>query len=358
MAPLLAGYLFLITLKRFLGSLALLLVIYISIDMVEATSIARSGGVDVLYAYPFKIPSIVTHVLPLAAVLGALLSYSHLACEGEWDAMLLAGLSPLRLATALMIVPLVVTMLSVPLTGSLAPSLLAVYESRTAPESVETERREWFRKGEWLIRESGGSERKTSLAIGRDREGRVTAWSRSYVDSNPIPAFPCEGKGKMMEAGFKAVSWRRGQGWTDDSAHPAGLSTEGLSAPPVAGAFGLVGASYTNAELDETAKELEDHGLNSLPLRAQTVLRSALSSACLIVPVLGLLLAMLSRSIRATRLVLLSIAVAAVYWLVLATAWNGATMGSWPCATVSIGGPGLFAILAIGLMIRVGLRRI
>ncbi len=339
MAPQLAGYLFVITLKRFLGSLALLLVIYISIDMVEATSIARSGGVDVLCAYPFKIPSIVTHILPLAVALGVLLSYSHLACEGEWDAMLLVGLSPLRLATALMIVPLAVTVLSVPLNGSLAPALLAVYESRTVSESVETERRGWFRKDEWLIRESGGDERGTSLAIGRDREGRATAWS-------------------LSNAHGKGVSWRRGQGWTDDSAHPAGLSTEGLSVPPVAGAFGLVGASLTNAKLDETAKDLEDHGLNSLPLRAQTVLRSALSSACLIVPVLGLLIGMLSRSIRATRLVPLSIAVAAVYWLVLATAWNGASMGSWPCATVSIGVPGLFAILAIGLMIRVGLRRI
>ncbi len=302
--------------------------------MVEATSITRSGGVDVLSAYPFKIPSIVTHILPLAAALGALLSYSHLACAGEWDAMLLAGLSPLRLATALMIVPLAATMLSVPLTGSLAPALLAVYESRTVSESVETERRGWFRKDEWLIRGSGGNERGTSLAIGRDREGRATEWSLS------------------------GVSWRRGQGWTDDRVHPAGLSTEGISVPPVAGAFGLVGASLTNAELDETAKRLEDHGLNSLPLRAQTVLRSALSSACLIVPVLGLLLGMLSRSIRATRLVPLSIAVAAVYWLVLATAWNGASMGSWPCATVSFGVPGFFAILAIGLMIRVGLRRI
>ncbi len=310
--------------------------------MVEATSIARSGGADVLYAYPFKIPSIITHILPLAAALGVLLSYSHLACAGEWDAMLIAGLSPLRLATALMIVPLAVILLSVPLTGSLAPALLAVYESRTAPESVETERHGWFRKGEWLIRESEGDERRTNLAIGRDREGRATTWSLSHAGRDPIPA----------------VSWRRGQGWTDDSAHPAGLSTEGLSVPPVAGAFGLVGASYTNAELVETAKELEDHGLNALPLRAQTVLRSALSSACLIVPLLGLLLGMLSRSIRATRLVPLSIAVAAVYWLVLATAWNGASMGSWPCATVSIGVPGLFAILAIGLMIRVGLRRI
>ena len=111
MAPRLLRYLVFITLKRFLGSLALLLVIYISIDMVEATSIARSGGVDVLYAYPFKIPSIVTHILPLAAALGALLSYSHLTCAGEWDAMLLVGLSPLRLAAALMIVPLAVTVI-------------------------------------------------------------------------------------------------------------------------------------------------------------------------------------------------------------------------------------------------------
>ena len=339
MAPRLLGYLVSITLKRFVGSLALLLVIYISIDMVEATSIARSGGIDGLGAYPFKIPSIVTHILPLAMALGALLSYSHLTCAGEWDAMLLVGLSPLRLATALMIVPLVVTILSVPFTGSLAPALLAVYESRTVPESVQTERRGWFREDEWLIRRSGGNERGTSLAIGRDREGRADVWSRSLAPG-------------------ESVSWRRGQGWADDNAHPTGLSNEALSVTPVAGAFGLVGASLTNAELEETAEKLEDHGLNSFPLRAQTVLRSALSSACLIVPLLGLLLGMLSRSIRATRLVPLSIAVAAVYWLVLATAWNGASMGSWPCATVSIGVPGLFAILAIGLMVRIGLRRI
>jgi lipopolysaccharide export LptBFGC system permease protein LptF len=339
LAPRLLRYLFFNTLKRFLGSLALLLVIYISIDMVEASSITRSGGVDLLSAYPFKIPSIVTHILPLAAALGVLLSYSHLACAGEWDAMQLAGLSPLRLATALMIVPLAVTMLSVPLTGSFAPALLAIYESRTASESVETKRRGWFRKGEWLVRGFGGNESGESLVIGRDREGRATAWSRSFARG-------------------EAVSWRRGKGWTDDRVHPVDLSTEGISVPPVAGAFGLVGASVTSAELDETAKNLEDHGLNSLPLRAQTVLRSALSSACLIVPVLGLLLAMLLRSIRATRLVPLSIAVAAIYWLVLATAWNGASIGSWPCSTVSFGVPGLFAIFAFGMMIRVSLRRI
>lgn len=290
-------YLASVTLLRAGGALLLVCLVYVSVDLVEARSMAAVPARDLLAAYPFKLPEVVGQMLPLALLFGVLLALSSLRRGGEWEALRSAGLSPLQLGLGLLLVPLAGVALSVPLVGWLGPAGSARFASAVGLEAAGDAVR-----APWTVRADGALVR-----AGRDRAGRVV------IERDP------DGQVSSYRLAGDRI-WRRGQGWSIERSPAVGR--------------------------DERVPETSPSG-------ADAALRLALIAASALVPLLGLLLALGWEEGRATRLVALGLAVGAAYWLVLAAAWNGAVLGAWSALWVSVGVPVLFCVLSLLAGIRV-----
>jgi lipopolysaccharide export LptBFGC system permease protein LptF len=322
-------YLALTTLPRFTGALLLVCVVYASIDLVEAGSLTRVPAGQLLGAYPLKFPSIAAQMLPLALLFGVLLALSSLRLHGEWDALRSAGLSPLRLSPGLLAVPLLGVLVGLPLIEWLAPAGLARYQAAVGAAPLdEAGRPRWSVEPDGALTRTGGGD-TAPLVIERDENGRAVSFEE-------------DGR-----------SWRRGRGWgiAGDAASSAAAVVVADIPTPAPGQ--LAGSSLTRFELSRTIHALESSGRDASPWAAQGALRLALIAACLVVPLLGLMIALGWSEGRASRLIALGLLVGAAYWLALATAWNGAVLGVWSVLWVSAGVPVLFGVLALLAGVRV-----
>jgi lipopolysaccharide export LptBFGC system permease protein LptF len=317
-------YLAAVTLPRAGGALLLICLVYGSIDLVEAGSLTEVEAGELLLAYPAKLPAIAAQMLPLALLFGVLLAVSSLRRGGEWDALRSAGLSPVRLSPGLLAIPLLGTVLAVPLVEWLGPRGIEHYQASVGwGSSGEEERGRWtVSAGGSLVRLDGGG--APQISIGRDADGRVVEY---------------------RIAGARV--WRRGAGWSSEAASIASPSDPGQAGAASAGLGQPAGAELTRADLERIVDDLERSGQDASALVSQGALRIALIAACLLVPLLGLLLAFGWNEGRASRLIALGLAVGAAYWLAVATAWNGAVLGAWSALWISAGVPVAFAVLSL-----------
>lgn len=303
---------------RSLGALAVLTLLYASVDMVEAGSVAQIGALALLGAYVLKVPTIVTQLLPMALAFGTLLTVAGLRRNGEWDAMALAGLSPVRIAARLLTIPLAATALAYVLSSNWAPASMTGYESALGMEPVAPSG--WVQDGGEMAR-VGEEGDDGLLRLALDDSGRVVRW--------------------RFRSGGQAWSWSEADGWMRGTQRLGNdLPTKGIVLP-ARGMDGMVGASWTSARLRELAARLEEAGLDSRPLRAQLSLRVALIAACALVPAIALLLSLFGDTTRAARLMVLGLAVSTAYWLMVVIAWNGSLWGTWGEGVLGWGVPGI-----------------
>ena len=96
----------------------------------------------------------------------------------------------------------------------------------------------------------------------------------------------------------------------------------------------IPGATLPSRELIETIDAAETAGIDTAFLRAELALRGALIVSCLVLPLLGLKMGMIKRKTPATRLLAKGLAIAALFWLAVAVAWYGATIGFWSSAWI------------------------
>jgi lipopolysaccharide export LptBFGC system permease protein LptF len=339
----LSRYLAALALPRCAGTLVLVAVIYASVDLVEVGSLTGVSAVRLLLAYPFKLPSVAAQVLPLALIIGVLLTLSSLRRGGEWEALRSAGLSPRRLAVGLLVVPIIGAVLLVPVVEWLGPAASLAFERRiTSGGEPAAETAVWSADDRGSLSRADPSSGCPDLLIERDADGRATAFESRE-----------RGRGNGQDP--ETIVWRLGLGWTRRASTAAGQRCQPSAVSAWSGsAIGLGGASLSRGRLSETIDRLEGRGRDATELRAQGALRVALIEACLIVPLLGLLLALGWDEARATRLTALGLAVGAAYWLALATAWNGAVLGVWSPLWLSVGVPILFGMFAVVAAVRIG----
>ncbi|MCP4676264.1 MAG: LptF/LptG family permease [Deltaproteobacteria bacterium] len=317
-------------LTRSVLTLALVVTVYAAIDFVETSSLHDAPLTQLLFYYPLRIPMIVSQVLPLALSLGVLLALASSRSRGEWDAMRAAGISPAILAKSLLVIPLVGVLVSLPILAEIAPRALLAWHSgfiQDASKSIPLP--SWCKEGSNLIKEAGPN--GTHIIIGRSTEGSPLLWTRSD------PTFP------------KGDVWRPEHGWQlADVRKPHIARCSSLDERVrLTSSMSLPGASLTVKQLLAATSKARSKGLRDAPLRAEMALRIALAAACLIVPLLGLGFGLLGEESRSTRLVARGLIGAAVFWLSLAAAWNGASLGAWSPNWVAIGVPLFY--LAVGL---------
>ena len=91
-------YLFVLSVLAVLAALLAVTAVYLAVDLVEMANQPWNGR-PWIASYPWRLPLILTYTLPLAAILGVVLTQARLEASGEWIALRAAGLSPLRLAS-------------------------------------------------------------------------------------------------------------------------------------------------------------------------------------------------------------------------------------------------------------------
>jgi hypothetical protein len=323
------AYAWRVALVRAAGAFALLLGMYVLVDGVESASAARVSLSRMASLYPYKLPLIAAHVAPVAVSIAVVLGLGALRRRGEWDAAAAAGIAPRAMLGGLLAVPFACALAAVPLVHSAAPLALARYEAGTFPAAApRIEGRHWLRDGRRLERvrdtRPGAA---LEIEIERDDGGRALAWDGPCGD------------------GERRCSWRRAGAW-EKSGGPERRAVLPREIPrePVPTAYGLVGASLTSARLAALAGALERQGQTAFGLKAERSLRTALAAACAIVPALALLLAIASGTTRDARLVGIGLGAAALYWLALSLAWNGASSGALCARWVDTGVPLSMAI--------------
>ncbi len=310
--------------RHTLVALAVLGAVYVAVDMVEAAAVARAGAAEALRLYPLRLPSVAAHVLPLASLLGSLSALGSLRRKGEWIALRSAGLGTPRLLLPLLLVPALGAILSAPLVLELAPRCQAELERRSfggnRPDGSDRGL-VWIAIERRLARiapDRGGP--REEVAIELDSKGLPTSWSAAGRAGGPAPRH-----------------WKRGAGWLRDgdfaksfSSSNGALSSKALRLAPLSsGGRGLAGETLDRARLTAGIRAARETGHGAEPLEAQRALRRALIASCLLAPALGLLIAVSISESRATRLMLLGLAVAASQWAAIAAGWNGAVLGAW-----------------------------
>lgn len=161
-------YLFRDIMSMALLVLAVLLSLGMFIEFVDELGDIGTGGYGTLQALIFaalELPNYAFEMLPMAALLGAMLALGNLAAQSELIAIRAGGVSPPRLALAVGSTGLVLGLLTLALGGWLAPPLDEYArqfraEAKYGPQSVVAGKAVWIRDGNNFLqvtRMSGGN---------------------------------------------------------------------------------------------------------------------------------------------------------------------------------------------------------
>ncbi len=320
------------------AALLVLLVVFISIDIVETTARVRAPEGAVVFWYLLKLPSVAALLLPLALTLGASLEVASLKNSAEWDAMSASGISPRKSFSRLLAAPLVATLLAVPLYTHLGPGALSMFARRVDPENDEEEdpRDEWFLSGGKFVKQDGKRQQGTVIEGSR-------GWASARYDFS------------LGSHTDKALVWRQDGGFRYEPLREEIRSIPRPPAPePAAAGMFLAGANLTAPKLAERIARLQSAGHPTAPYEAEQALRIALILACFLLPFGALLITLGTKEERATRLTGIAIAAAVLFWLLVATAWNGALLDIWPPWILSLGAPALFLFLVLATRVALG----
>ena len=156
---LLRGYLVFAVFRGVWTVLAVLVAVTCAIELVGQLNDVGTGDYDLQAALTFvglRVPRTIFNTLPIAALIGALLSLGNLAVHRELIVMRASGVSSLQLLSAVGLAGFVLAVLMVLLGESLAPSLGA-YASEVRTRALNDEIGEatgqatWLREGDRIV---------------------------------------------------------------------------------------------------------------------------------------------------------------------------------------------------------------
>ena len=139
------------------------------------------GPAEVLHYAWLRLPAMVQQAMPIAALTGAMATFSSLGRSLEITAIRAAGISQWRILLMALPVPLLLSLASLPLAEYATPRsqlrLAAWWESTAPPERAPEAQARWFRIGGEIVRAKAASPDVRGLALveifRRDASGRL-----------------------------------------------------------------------------------------------------------------------------------------------------------------------------------------
>ena len=279
---------------------ALLMLLYAAIDYIETVS--NSGVVDLYRVYGYRIPEILTYLLPLSLSAAILLTIADCRQKGEWHALQMAGMSTWRLHGALLLLPLLllpVMWFGVHIWGPEATASFerAVHHRGLLPMTH-------YRQGNWMVSTSVDG---AQLEVLRNSSGRARQlW--------------------MIESGTGNVihHWESASvGETDRMVVAPGIKHRGdTPLMPQYSTNGIPGASVTTGALRAMMAALQLAGGNARALEATIAIRNSIFSATLLVPLVAAILFLFAAHLKTMfAAVSVAVGVSGAYWGILMLAW-------------------------------------
>ncbi|MBN2340158.1 MAG: LptF/LptG family permease [Deltaproteobacteria bacterium] len=316
-------------LLRSIQLLAGFILLYTAIDYVETASLVSS---DVLHRfYLYKLPQTISHVLPLALGLGAVLTANQMKQSGEWTALEATGIPPAWLFFILLWPSLILVPAEWCLVHEWSPASVATFDNAVAgtpPSDTLCQKADG-----WLIFTIHSDSAAKEVQIQRSDAGRTRQLIVRDTKTNT-----------------QVFQWTR----QDDDKPVAPSSNQSVAiSMPAMSINGIFAAAVTSSQLRRHAQRLSNHGVSAARVKAALSLRHGLVMTFWCVPLLALVLWGKLGIVSSIRSVWVSLAVAAVYWASLQLWWNWAQHGGIPAWTIALsmlGGTGV--LLGTAALIR------
>lgn len=314
--------------------LLLFMALYGVIDYVETSSNARAT--QLYRAYGYKIPEMVSHILPLVLATGVLLTAEALKRRGEWTALLMAGVSTFRISGQLLALPLFLLPVSFFLVHSWAPHGMQAFESAIQFNGVQ--RMKQYLDGDTIISEIPGGEQ---MRLQRKSDGRIRRFET--VDGNT--------GGRIHFFGEAEDAPRN---------PPDELNRSNLQMVPKRSVNGIFAASIPSRTLLAMVAPIRARGGTTALIEATVALRHGQVLATALVPLLSMLLFFVFvRYSSAFGAVVVAIVAAGSYFGMLMISWQltiAFSLPIWLTPFFCLCGIGLCGVVAAAARIKIRLR--
>lgn len=343
-------------LRPFAVCLAAFTITYVFGDALDhMKTLVNYGGLGILgikYLL-FKLPLMVSQVLPASSLAGVLLCFALLSRKGELLACQQLGMSRLQIAVPFLLIGGLISLFDFVLSEAIVPAatrrssyLYRVEIKKRTLEGVFAGRSLWVRVPEgFLFAESYGSNRQELRGVIVYRmspdaglqevlQAQTASWDGHSWATGAATTIRVSGSGEASDA-VAANSDRRHFG---ENVNPDDLGL--LRREP---------EEFSLFELNRYIRRLRQVGLDPGSYLVDRDLKYALPFSCLIMVALGLALSLdpLPRDSRLGRSILLTIAIGAFYWVALGLtlslgrtglipAWIAAWLSNFIFATVAL----------------------
>ncbi len=295
MSPVLVRYLCAVVLRWTLILLTVLIAVYLSVDVVENSSLLRVSPWTILAAAFWRLPQVISHVLPVATTLGVLLALSTLLRQGEWKSIPAAGISPWKAAAAMQIIPALAVCAHAMFIHELTPVAMARFNAITGQHPER--RAERYLNGERMVLPL---EPDRVIVLTR-RNGRATLL------------------GRMQNTGTLESCWTTDQGWSRTDCPPSSAQLPPPPQFPVAAANGVIAGSLSTPALRRLIPVVMHAGGDTRGLQSELIIRYLLTPSCLLLALLCVAVALRIRAESPAAMAVIGIGICAMYWVGLVT---------------------------------------
>ena len=296
-------------LKKLLFRIAVLTAIFVgvysTIDYVETVS--NSGTSKLYLVYGYKLPEMISHLLPLVLAMAILLTVADCRRKGEWVALQMTGLSVRRLMGMLMVIPVLLLPLAYLNAHQWAPLAMMQFEKAVNHEGMKPLTQ--YRENNRIV---SGGEDGTVTIVDRDQAGRAVQLRILELETDrTIHVWQHENSNYRMSS-------------TDGNFSAGGILKR--RNVPQYGINGIFAASVTSKMLLEMVRDLEIGGAGTGAFETTVALRHSIVLAVVMVPLVALLLFLSVEKLTAMfSAVAMAMASAAGYWGILMLSWAWTT---------------------------------
>jgi lipopolysaccharide export LptBFGC system permease protein LptF len=295
LSPVLVRYLCAVVLRWSSILLAVLIAVYLSIDVVETSSLLRVSPWTILAAAIWRLPQVVNHVLPVATTLGVLLALSTLLRQGEWKSIPAAGISPWKAVAAMQIIPALAVCVHALFIHGVTPVAMERFNAITGQHPER--RAERYLSGERMVLPM---EPDRVIVLTR-RNGRAMFLERG------------------QDTGTMESCWNRDRGWSRTDCPPSSAQLPPPPQIPVAAANGVVAGSLSTPALCRLIPVVARAGEDTRGLQSELIIRYLLTPSCLLLALLCVAVALRIRAESPAAMAVIGIGICAVYWVGLVT---------------------------------------
>ncbi|MBN2801875.1 MAG: LptF/LptG family permease [Deltaproteobacteria bacterium] len=300
--------------------LIVLLLLYSVIDIVELGSRNEESYTSLLLSYWYKIPYMISQLLPLSLFIGGLLSAGGLKKRGEFTVIWSTGNSFYTPVISFGAAAVLFTFFNYFIINDISPFMMAKLDKANNKSPVIF--LDTYVSGSDIVT-ADCNDTSTQYIIRRKYGEAVNLYMQ---DKN---------NGTLISR------WNKKKGWKNDDEKKIRLPETVFT--PAIGDDGVVGRSLKTDYLKHIVKKFSRSGIDLRQVKAVIVLRNVTACLSFFIPVTGWFLGYIFNLMTPLKAIFFGVVSSAAFWLLLAFVWTGSTLGVISVSFIWV--PGVLAIV-------------